>query len=137
MPPVVVLPDLDISREVSPSDGHVDIDFLLPNGIFIPLRVDYFDTLENVKQHLWKEAEKYPLFPLLKKRDSYTFTYVNKQGEKDEIIEEDMTLNDFPMAARFLKLVPKQTDDRKFTLERQTNALIGMKCKYRFIYLDI
>ena len=44
-------------------------------------------------------------------------------------MDEELTLNDLRMAARFLKLEQKKADDRKRTLERQTNALIGMKCK--------
>ena len=49
MPPIVVLPDLDVSKEVNENDGHIEMDFLMPNGIFIPFRVDFYDSVENVK----------------------------------------------------------------------------------------
>ena len=49
MPPIVVLPDLDVSKEVNENDGHIEMDFLMPNGSFIPFRVDFYDSVENVK----------------------------------------------------------------------------------------
>lgn len=49
MPPIVVLPELDVAREVNETDGHVEMDFLMPNGIFIPYRVDFYDSVENLK----------------------------------------------------------------------------------------
>uniref|UniRef100_K1RFP1 phosphatidylinositol 3-kinase n=1 Tax=Magallana gigas TaxID=29159 RepID=K1RFP1_MAGGI len=104
MPPIVVLPELDVAKEVSETDGHVEMDFLMPNGIFIPYRVDFYDSVENLKLKLWKEAENYPLFKTLKRKENYCFVYINQQGQKDEIMDEDMLLNEFKIAARFLKL---------------------------------
>ena len=42
-------------------------------------------------------------------------------------MDEDMLLNEFKIAARFLKLVEKQNNNRSQTLTRSTNNLIGMK----------
>ncbi|XP_052715209.1 phosphatidylinositol 4,5-bisphosphate 3-kinase catalytic subunit delta isoform-like [Crassostrea angulata] len=127
MPPIVVLPELDVAKEVSETDGHVEMDFLMPNGIFIPYRVDFYDSVENLKLKLWKEAENYPLFKTLKRKENYCFVYINQQGQKDEIMDEDMLLNEFKIAARFLKLVEKQADNTTQSLTRSTNSLIGMK----------
>ncbi|XP_061163254.1 phosphatidylinositol 4,5-bisphosphate 3-kinase catalytic subunit delta isoform-like [Saccostrea echinata] len=127
MPPIVVLPDLDVAKEVNENDGHVEMDFLMPNGIFIPIRVDFYDSIENIKLKLWKEAENYPLFKSLKRMENYCFTYINQQGQKDEIVDEDMMLNEFKIAARFLKLVKKKADDKTRSLSKSTNNLIGMK----------
>lgn len=55
MPPVVLWDlesghwDLDLNEKVTKNGGQIEMDFLLPNGIFIPLQVDFYDSMENVK----------------------------------------------------------------------------------------
>ncbi|XP_069119879.1 phosphatidylinositol 4,5-bisphosphate 3-kinase catalytic subunit beta isoform-like [Argopecten irradians] len=124
MPPIVVVPDLDIVSEVS-ADECVEIDFLMPNGIFIPLKVNFYDSLEIVKRRLWREAEGYPLFNAVGQHQSYSFIYINSSGQKDEVTDEDLSLNDLRPSVRFLKVIQKQSDDPKRTLDRQKNQLIG------------
>ncbi|XP_041378103.1 phosphatidylinositol 4,5-bisphosphate 3-kinase catalytic subunit beta isoform-like isoform X2 [Gigantopelta aegis] len=121
MPPIEVLSDL------VPRNGgdQVLVDFLLPQGIIIPLTISFFRPLDVVKQKLWTEAEKYPLFHLLKKSESYSFVCINKQGEKEEILNEDQCLNDIRMFCTFLKLVEKQGDQKRKTLNKNISHLIG------------
>ncbi|XP_022335573.2 phosphatidylinositol 4,5-bisphosphate 3-kinase catalytic subunit delta isoform-like [Crassostrea virginica] len=133
MPPVVLWDlesghwDLDLNEKVTKNGGQIEMDFLLPNGIFIPLQVDFYDSMENVKLKLWKEAENYPLFEELKRMENYSFTYINQQGQKDEIMDEDMFLSEVKLAARFLNLVERQNNNRSQTIARSTKNLIGMK----------
>ncbi|XP_033763399.1 phosphatidylinositol 4,5-bisphosphate 3-kinase catalytic subunit beta isoform-like [Pecten maximus] len=126
MPPIVVVPDLDIVSEVS-TDECVEMDFLMPNGIFIPLKVNFYESLDIVKRRLWKEAEGYPLFSAISQHQSYSFIFINSMGQKDEVTDEDFSLNDLRPSVKFLKVIKKQSDDPKRTLDRQKSQLIGPK----------
>lgn len=139
---------------------------------FLPFCLNIDFIFNFCCQKLWKEAENYPLFKTLKRKENYCFVYINQQGQKvgvvcldfvgciknslmkqypdlilelrklyhtsqrindgvlfsqDEIMDEDMLLNEFKIAARFLKLVEKQADNTTQSLTRSTNSLIGMK----------
>ena len=50
-----------------------DVDFFLPTGIMIVLPINPMCTLMEIKEHLYKEARKYPLFTLLKDQGFYNF----------------------------------------------------------------
>ncbi len=50
-----------------------DVDFFLPTGIMIVLPVNPMSTLMEIKEQLYKEARKYPLFTLLKDQGFYNF----------------------------------------------------------------
>ena len=49
------------------------VDFLLPTGVVIPMQVDPSATLGDIKEDLYREAKKYPLFALLKDQSFYNF----------------------------------------------------------------
>ena len=49
------------------------IDFLMPTGVVIPMQVNPRATLGNIKEDLYREAKKYPLFALLKDQGFYNF----------------------------------------------------------------
>ena len=126
MPPVVVSLDLDVTFSLSDSD-QIDIDFLLPNGICIPLQVEVDRSLYLVKQDLWKQAANYPLFTELATLDTYGFVYISSEGQKEDVMDESVGISDIRPAASFLRLVDKPPDDKRRTLDRQINSLIGMK----------
>lgn len=54
MPPVIVSPDLDVTSFQN-DFGQLDIDFLLPNGICVPLQVDIDRPLDQIKQVMYLE----------------------------------------------------------------------------------
>lgn len=49
------------------------VDFLLPTGIMVPMACTPRSTLREVKEQLYQEAKKYPLFSLLKDQGFYNF----------------------------------------------------------------
>ena len=49
------------------------IDFLMPTGGVIPMQVSPRATLRKIKEDLYLEAKKYPLFTLLKDQGFYNF----------------------------------------------------------------
>ena len=54
----------DGSEELS--KDHINVDFLLPTGILIPLACKPSHKLEDIKEQLWRKAKEYPLFGLLR-----------------------------------------------------------------------
>ncbi|XP_071110471.1 phosphatidylinositol 4,5-bisphosphate 3-kinase catalytic subunit beta isoform-like isoform X1 [Haliotis cracherodii] len=121
MPPIVVLADISSNL----TDDSLSIDYLLPNGILIPIKTSFYKPFEIIKQELWTEAEKFPLFKLLKRSDNYCFVCVNISGEREEILDESQCLHDVRPYSAFLKLVEREGDERHKTLVRNINSLIG------------
>ncbi|CAC5389221.1 unnamed protein product [Mytilus coruscus] len=107
--------------------GQLDIDFLLPNGICVPLQVDIDRPLDQIKQELWKQAANYPLFQQLATFDKYGFLYISSEGLKEDVMDESVGIAELRLAASFLKVVEKPADDKRKTIDRQINSLIGMK----------
>ena len=48
------------------SRDQVNVDFLLPTGILVPLACRVSQKLEEIKDTLWRKAKDYPLFGLLR-----------------------------------------------------------------------
>ncbi|XP_052246481.1 phosphatidylinositol 4,5-bisphosphate 3-kinase catalytic subunit delta isoform-like isoform X2 [Dreissena polymorpha] len=115
----------DISAQVS--DGKVQIDFLLPNGMFIQLNVDFNKPLDLIKQTLWESARNFPLYQKLKEKDRYFFEYLNRLGEREEVTDESLRLSEIRPIGRFLRLQERKDDSEKNTLHKQINALLGNK----------
>ena len=44
----------------------VNVDFLLPTGILVPLPCKPSQKLEDIKECLWRKAKEFPLFGLLR-----------------------------------------------------------------------
>ncbi|XP_076472546.1 phosphatidylinositol 4,5-bisphosphate 3-kinase catalytic subunit delta isoform-like [Babylonia areolata] len=118
----VQLPDISVELDAT---GHLSVDFLMPSGILVPLLVDFYASLDLIKKSLWREVVKYPLCARLKREDSYCFMFVNKLGEKEEILDESQNLNDVRPFWPVLKLVEKRGDKTSKTIDRRVNNLIG------------
>ncbi|ESO88783.1 hypothetical protein LOTGIDRAFT_179045 [Lottia gigantea] len=124
MPPLAT-PDM---QSLLNPDGCILIDFLLPTGIIVPLSVNFYEPLEQIKKELWLKASKLPLYSLLNSTCCYCFVCVNQLGVKEELIDESQCLNDirpFYSTIPFLKLVEKQGDENNKTLLRNINSLVG------------
>ena len=66
------LPPLPGER-VELSGEPTPVDFFLPTGIMIFMKVNPQATLREIKETLYKEARNYPLFSLLKNEGFYNF----------------------------------------------------------------
>ena len=56
----------------------VRVDCLLPNGVIVELSCYREFPLDRIKEELWKEAQKYPLFHLLQDATSYIFVSITQ-----------------------------------------------------------
>ncbi|XP_045207446.2 phosphatidylinositol 4,5-bisphosphate 3-kinase catalytic subunit beta isoform-like isoform X2 [Mercenaria mercenaria] len=126
MPPTSIVCIPDISDEVS-KEGRVQIDFLLPNGMFIQLIVDFHKPLDLLKQTLWESARKFPLFGKLKGKDNYFFEYLNRNGEREEVMDESLRLSEIRPIGKFLRLQERHDDEGHQTIDRQISSLLGSK----------
>ena len=79
------------------------VDFLLPTGILIPLSCSGSQTVEEVKDRLWKEAKKFPLYGL-KQPEWYTLVFVNLKAEQEECLDESQRLADVQMYKPLFKV---------------------------------
>ena len=62
-----------LGRALPPLPGQLKIDFFLPTGIMVTILVSPESTLREMKDMLFKEAKRYPLFSLLKDQGFYNF----------------------------------------------------------------
>ena len=85
------------------SGGEKLVDFLLPTGILIPLSCAGAQTMEDVKDKLWKEAKRFPLFGL-KQPEWYTLVFVNLKAEQEECLDETQKLSDVQMYKPLFKV---------------------------------
>ena len=52
------------------SKDCINVDFLLPTGILIPLPCKPSLKLEDIKEQLWRKAKEFPLYGLLRSAES-------------------------------------------------------------------
>ncbi|XP_059138757.1 phosphatidylinositol 4,5-bisphosphate 3-kinase catalytic subunit delta isoform-like [Physella acuta] len=107
------------------SNNQVEIDFLFPNGILIPLKVNYFSPLDQIKQIIWREVHNYPLANNLLQEDAYSFTFINTVGEKEEVLDESQNLEQLQPFMGLFQLVKKKGDTKTKTLDKKISNLIG------------
>lgn len=76
----------------------------LPNGIVILLTSSHTATFAEIKEDLWYEAQKKPLFGALHDMSVYVFMYVNSMSEMEEINDESRRLCDVRPTGAVLKI---------------------------------
>lgn len=107
----------------------VDISCLMPNGIIISMKVSQNATFEEIKEELWENAQRYPLYGFLHDKSEYVITVIcgthfGKKGKAEEIHNETIRLCDVQPYFCLLKIVEKNksTDN---PLEKDISHLIG------------
>lgn len=84
---------------------QVEVSFLMPNGIFIILKVDRDSTLQSIKEVCWKEAQLYPAYNLLQEASNYIFVGVTQNGEKEQFYDELRRFCDLRLFQPILKII--------------------------------
>ncbi|XP_028178666.1 phosphatidylinositol 4,5-bisphosphate 3-kinase catalytic subunit delta isoform [Ostrinia furnacalis] len=109
----------------SPSDS-VDLTCLLPNSIYIPLRVSWDATLHDVKEDLWDRAGSYPLFGMLHEMSGYVFQFVNSLAAPEEVDDENKRLRDIKPVCGVLMIIERSVKvPGEHLLNTQISHLIG------------
>ncbi|XP_023685988.1 phosphatidylinositol 4,5-bisphosphate 3-kinase catalytic subunit delta isoform [Paramormyrops kingsleyae] len=104
---------------------QVDMDFLLPTGIYLNFAVSRNDTIRTIKKIVWKNAKKEPLFYALSDPDAYVFTCINHTAEQEELEDEQRRLCDVQPLMPILRLVAREGDRVEKLITSQISLLIG------------
>lgn len=103
----------------------VTVDFLLPTGIYIQMDVPRDATIQHIKLLLWKQAQSYPLFPVLGEMEGHMFECVNQAAVHEELEDETRRLCDVRPFLPVLKLVTRNCGRADRLLDSKIGVLIG------------
>uniref|UniRef100_F1KQX2 Phosphatidylinositol 3-kinase age-1 n=1 Tax=Ascaris suum TaxID=6253 RepID=F1KQX2_ASCSU len=84
---------------------HTDLDLLMPNGFLISVRCHSDSTLAMLKQEVFNEAKRMPLFDLLLTSSDYIFFTVGTNGEREEFYDETKSIFSLRLFVPLLGLV--------------------------------
>ncbi|KAM9344347.1 phosphatidylinositol 4,5-bisphosphate 3-kinase catalytic subunit delta isoform [Pholidichthys leucotaenia] len=104
---------------------EINMDFLLPTGIFLKFPVSPNDTIRNIKKMVWKNARSEALFGALGDPDGYVFTCINETAEREELEEESRRISDVQPFLCVLRLVAREGDRVEKLNNAQISLLIG------------
>ena len=92
----------------------IQVDFLLPNGLFLSLNFSQYATLNELKDTLWSEMCKYSL--PLKSKSNYTFSTVTSDAHVLEYYNYDLKLCDLNLLHWFFRVIEIQgnLEENKF-----------------------
>ncbi|KAK7071391.1 Phosphatidylinositol 4,5-bisphosphate 3-kinase catalytic subunit alpha isoform [Halocaridina rubra] len=103
----------------------VILDCLLPNSIIVPLTCHKEVTLRKLKQEIWQEAKKYPLYRVLGLPEEYVFVGVTQDAEQEEFWDENRRLCDLQLFSPILKLVEPRGSKEEKVLNYEISLAIG------------
>ncbi|XP_054919880.2 phosphatidylinositol 4,5-bisphosphate 3-kinase catalytic subunit alpha isoform-like [Dermacentor andersoni] len=107
------------------------VDCLLPTGIIIPLSCSRDATLESIKEDLWENAQKYPLYRHLGEPSSYIFVSITRDGDKEEFYDEYRRLCDLHLFQPILKVVEPKGNTEEKKLNSEIRLAVG-GCAHEF-----
>lgn len=107
----------------------IDVDFLLPTGILISIKCTGHHTVSKIKDDLWSEAVKYPLFHVLRQIGWYVFVFVNRKAEQEECLDESQRLCDLQLYKPLFKVVERRGNEAEKKLSNEISWLIGRQVK--------
>ncbi|KFP79806.1 Phosphatidylinositol 4,5-bisphosphate 3-kinase catalytic subunit delta isoform, partial [Acanthisitta chloris] len=122
MPPGIYCPTEFWSKG---ENQNIQVDFLLPTGIYLNLSVSCSASLGTIKQVVWKHAQYEPLYHMLSDPEAYVFTCINQTAEQQELEDEQRRLCDIQPFLPVLRLVAREGDRAKKVINSQISLLIG------------
>uniref|UniRef100_A0A8C4WL05 phosphatidylinositol-4,5-bisphosphate 3-kinase n=1 Tax=Gopherus evgoodei TaxID=1825980 RepID=A0A8C4WL05_9SAUR len=122
MPPGIYCPVEFWSKE---ENQTIQVDFLLPTGIYLNLSVSCNASLGTIKQVVWRHAQYEPLYHMLSDPEAYVFTCINQTAEQQELEDEQRRLCDIQPFLPVLRLVAREGDRVKKLINSQISLLIG------------
>ncbi|XP_061618955.1 phosphatidylinositol 4,5-bisphosphate 3-kinase catalytic subunit alpha isoform isoform X5 [Phyllopteryx taeniolatus] len=100
------------------------VDCCLPNGMMVSLECLRETPLISIKQQLFTEAKKYPLYHLLQEESSYIFVGVTQEAEREEFYDETRRLCDLRLFHPILKVIEPLGNREEKILNREIGRLI-------------
>ncbi|KAM6909112.1 phosphatidylinositol 4,5-bisphosphate 3-kinase catalytic subunit alpha isoform [Xenentodon cancila] len=110
------------------------VDCCLPNGMMVSLECLRETPLINIKQQLFTEAKKYPLYHLLQEESCYIFVGVTQEAEREEFYDETRRLCDLRLFHPILKVIEPLGNREEKILNREIGFAIGMPvCEFEMM----
>ncbi|TMS01226.1 Phosphatidylinositol 4,5-bisphosphate 3-kinase catalytic subunit alpha isoform [Larimichthys crocea] len=110
------------------------VDCCLPNGMMVSLECLRETPLISIKQQLFTEARKYPLYHLLQEESCYIFVGVTQEAEREEFYDETRRLCDLRLFHPILKLIEPLGNREEKILNREIGFAIGMPvCEFEML----
>ncbi|CAG9803397.1 unnamed protein product [Chironomus riparius] len=110
-------------------DDNIQVHCFMPNGNYILFHCPTTLTLFEMKEELWEEAEKYPLFGHLRNKAMYVIKAIKSPSALlEEIIDESQRICDVqPYFALFRISERLENESEDINLNKNINSLIGKK----------
>ncbi|KAA3678315.1 phosphatidylinositol-4,5-bisphosphate 3-kinase catalytic subunit alpha/beta/delta [Paragonimus westermani] len=106
-------------------DSSAQLDFLLPNGLMLPLELDSELCLSKVKDELWFAAAREPMFDKLQSKDRYIFSGINREtAEEQEYYDQTLRLRELPLLLPYLRVI-ETTKDSELLERNMQDATIA------------
>lgn len=102
----------------------LELSCLMPTGVMVFLQACQTATLQEVKEDLWEEAERYPLFGLLRDKSMYVLSAITDVAKATALLDETKRLCDVQPTFCILKIEEKKVSTNQ-TLVSNINGLIG------------
>ncbi|XP_071370503.1 phosphatidylinositol 4,5-bisphosphate 3-kinase catalytic subunit alpha isoform-like, partial [Centroberyx affinis] len=110
------------------------VDCCLPNGMMVSLECLRETPLLSIKQQLFTEARKYPLYHLLQEESCYIFVGVTQEAEREEFYDETRRLCDLRLFHPILKVIEPLGNREEKILNREIGFAIGMPvCEFEVL----
>ncbi|KAK3518838.1 hypothetical protein QTP70_014998 [Hemibagrus guttatus] len=104
---------------------QVNMEFLLPTGIYLSFPVACSDTIATIKKLLWRNARSEPLFSILSSPDAYVFTCINRTAEREDLEDEQRRLCEVRPFLPVFRLVAREGDRVEKLINTQISLLLG------------
>nr|ADE44090.1 phosphoinositide 3-kinase isoform a [Panulirus argus] len=101
------------------------LDCLLPNSIIVPLTCHKDITLSKLKNDIWQEAKKYPLYRVLRVPEEYVLVGVTQDAEQEEFWDESRRLCDLRLFSPILKIMEPRGSKEEKVLNHEISLAIG------------
>lgn len=106
MPPTLLKRDYSLLI-----NSNVELKFLLPNGLIIPLTLNPELSLEEAKSKLWTVAAEKPLFDILQPKGHYVFCGINREtAEEEEFYDQSRCLRELHILLPYLRVIEAAKD---------------------------
>ncbi|VDM37260.1 unnamed protein product [Toxocara canis] len=104
---------------------HTDLDLLMPNGFLINVRCHSDSTLALLKQEVFSEAKRLPLFELLLSASDYIFFTIGSNGEREELYDETKSIFSLRLFVPLLGLVEPEGNREEKELAQNIGIAIA------------
>ncbi|KAL3995265.1 Phosphatidylinositol 3- and 4-kinase family protein [Acanthocheilonema viteae] len=106
-------------------EGSTVLDLLLPNGFLVSVRCSMDLTLAMLKQELFIQAKKLPLFNLLLTPSDYIFFTIRTDGEREELYDESRSIFSLRLFVPLLCLIEPEGNREEKELIHDIGLAIG------------